>query len=233
MARASTQAAQALEQDSTTSPAVKSRPRTRPRSVASHPAPAHSTRRAATRSAPPAPARSTGRAAPRSARPGPARSARVAPRTARPAEHSTPTARLLKLRAVAPSPAGLLEKLVRGRGWVAFVGVLLAGIVFLNVTVLEVNGSIANVSERATALKRENAELRLQVARLASSERIQAAAVDRGFALPAPGAVTYLRADAEADARRAERALEKRPDALAVVPPPTAGAPATPTTGDR
>lgn len=225
MARASTQAAQALEQDRAPSPAVRSRSRTRPRSVAARPAPARSTRR-------------------------------VVPRTARPAERSTSTARVLKLRAVAPSPAGLLDRLVRGRGWVACVGLLLAGIVFLNVTVLEVNGGIANVSERATSLKRENADLRLRVAKLASSERIQAAAAGRGFSLPAPGAVTYLRAEAESDARHAARALERRPDAIAIAPPPAAAtgdqgsqaaatdaapatatpvadAPATPTTGDR
>ena len=104
----------------------------------------------------------------------------------------------------------MLDRLLRGRAWVACVGLLLAGIVFLNVSLLEVNGGIANVNERATALKRENAALRLEVARLVSSERIERAAVAQGFVMPAPGKVAYVEADAEADPDRAVRALKRR-----------------------
>ena len=124
----------------------------------------------------------------------------------------------------------MLDRLLRGRAWVACIGALLAGIVFLNVSLLEVNGGIASVSERATALKRENAELQLRVAELASSERIQAAAAERGFALPEPAGVTYLEAKPGSDARRAARALERRGEVAQVAPPaPPAGQPATPT----
>ena len=109
----------------------------------------------------------------------------------------------------------------------ACIGVLLAGIVFLNVSLLEVNGGIANVSERSAALKRENAELQLKVAELASSERIQAAAAERGYALPEPAAVTYLQSKGS-DARRAARALERGQLAQApVLAAPAAGSPAT------
>lgn len=104
----------------------------------------------------------------------------------------------------------MLDRLLRGRAWVACVGLLLAGIVFLNVSLLEVNGGIANVNERATALKRQNAALRLEVARLVSSERIERAAVAQGFVMPAPGDVAYVEADAEADPDRAVRALKRR-----------------------
>lgn len=118
--------------------------------------------------------------------------------------------------AARPAAAGLLDRLVRGPGWIALVGVLLAGLVFFNVSLLEVNRGITRHSERAAELRRANAELRLRVAKLASSERIQRAAAARGFVLPAPGEVRYLRADPARDARLAARRIEPPPQAPAV-----------------
>jgi hypothetical protein len=89
--------------------------------------------------------------------------------------------------------------------------VLLAGIVFLNVALLEVNGSIARMDTRAADLARENSALRMRVARLGSSERIQREAAGRGFVAAAPGRVTYLNAG-PGDAVVAARALERWPE---------------------
>ena len=97
----------------------------------------------------------------------------------------------------------MLDALLSGRGWIALIGVLLAGIVFFNVDLLQMNRDIARDAERASTLKRENARLRLDVARRASSERIQEAAAGLGLVLPAPGAVRYLKARPTVDARRA------------------------------
>ena len=121
------------------------------------------------------------------------------------------------------------------------VGALLAGIVFFNVSLLELNAGIARTSERAAALKRQNASLRTQVAELGSSERIQETATARGFVLPSPGDVEYLRADPALDAERAAKTMtEPRPPEPVVEDAPTAvapvaGVPATPvapTTGE-
>jgi cell division protein FtsL len=109
--------------------------------------------------------------------------------------------------AAASSP--LVDRLLRGRAWVAGIGVLLAGIVFFNVALLELNGGIARTEARVAKLKRANAELRLRVADLGSSERIQEAAAMQGFVLPAPGEVTYLRPSPGEDARRAVAALRR------------------------
>ncbi len=109
-----------------------------------------------------------------------------------PARRSRPWLRLLVLALVAS----------------AFIGLLLAGIVFLNVSLLELNGEIARTGEAAAELRRANSELRLEVAELGSAERIQALAHERGFVMPAPGEVTYLEADREADAARAAATLE-------------------------
>jgi cell division protein FtsL len=127
----------------------------------------------------------------------------------------------------------VLDALLAGRGWIVLIGVLLAGIVFFNVDLLQMNRDIARDAERAAALKRENGRLRLDVARLASSERIQEAAARLGLVLPAPGEVRYLEARPGIDARRAARNLSE-PSSLFNVPapalavPPAAAAPTTP-----
>lgn len=104
----------------------------------------------------------------------------------------------------------LLDRLLRGRMWVALLAVLLTGIVFLNVALLEINGSIARLDERSSELGRENAALRMRVARLGSSERIQRAAAARGFVPAQPGQVGYL-VTRPGDASEAARALEQWP----------------------
>lgn len=129
-------------------------------------------------------------------------------------------------RPAAALGTSLLDRLLRGRAWIAFVGVLLVGVVFVNVSLLEMNRGITRATERASALKRENADLRLRVARLASSERIQRAAAERGFVLPAPGDVRYLRADRGADARQAARRIAPPSGGDAPPAQPQAGAPA-------
>jgi cell division protein FtsL len=114
---------------------------------------------------------------------------------------------------------GLLDRLLRGPAYIAVVGILLAGIVFFNVDVLELNHGIASTDKRSGLLKRENAALTLQVAKLGSSERIQRMALGQGLVLPQPGDVRYLRANS-LDAARALRVMTS-PDssgAAAVVP---------------
>lgn len=161
----------------------------------------------------PAPPRGGGQAARRPAQPSPARGVGRASRRRTSARVTEPYA---ARRAGAPvlrlpvrSAGGLLDGLLRGRVWVACVGVLLVGIVFLNVSLLGLNSGIAVTADQAAELRRQNADLRLEVAKLGSSERIQRVAESRGFVMPAPGAVTYLEADPDADGRTAVRALGK------------------------
>src|SRR4051794_37720876 len=71
----------------------------------------------------------------------------------------------------------VLDRLLRGPAYIALIGILLAGIVFFNVDVLELNHGIASTDTRSTQLKRQNAALTLQLAKLGSSERIQTMAL--------------------------------------------------------
>src|SRR5436190_8498389 len=118
--------------------------------------------------------------------------------------------------------ARLLDTLLQGRAWIVLIGVLLTGIVFFNVSLLGLNQGITRNSERAQALQQQNAQLRLQVADLASSERIVNLATRKGMVMPAAGKVTYLRSHPRADARRALALVEApspAPSQAAVTPP--------------
>ena len=125
-----------------------------------------------------------------------------------------------------PRGAAILDAILYGRAWIGLVFVLLAGIVFFNVDLLRMNREIARTEERVGGLKRENARLRTDLARLGSSERIQRVAAERGLVLPAPGEVRYLRADPAVDARRAAARIE-----AGEAPPPAQAAPAPPPAG--
>jgi len=142
-----------------------------------------------------------------------------------------PLARAARARA-----GGVLDALLQGPGWIALIAVLLVGIVFFNVDLLELNRDIAHTADRAARVKRDNARLRLQLARLASTERIQRVAAGRGLELPAPGEVRYVRIHPGADARTAAARIVA-PHSAAAAPvssgtpaPGPADAPGSPTT---
>ena len=124
-----------------------------------------------------------------------------------------------------PRGAAVLDALLRGRTWIALVFVLLAGIVFLNVNLLRINREIAASADKSRAVKLENAQLRTNIARLGSSERIQRVAAQRGLVLPAPGEVRYLKSAPQADARKAAARL-KGGEAAPTQPQPDAQPPA-------
>jgi cell division protein FtsL len=191
-------------------------------------------RAAAATAAPARRATTAGRAAP--ARQQPARR-QPARRPAAPARR--PTRRLsgqtATRRGTAALPLGarLLDALLSGRAWIGLVGVLLAGIVFFNVDLLRMNREITHMADRAAQLKRENADIRGDVAQLASSERIQQAAAELGLVLPAPGEVRYLKSNPMIDARNASKRIIAPDPSTApdpIVPVPTTTTTTTPTT---
>ena len=148
--------------------------------------------------------RSRSAAAPARRRPAPAH--RPRPATA-PASPSRATATGAALRFLEARTSGLLDRLLRGRLWVGCIGGLLAGIVFLNVSLLELNQDIARTSAKAGVLDRQNSALRMQLAGLDSTERIQRIAERRGMLLPEAGNYRYLTPRPGLDGRlAAERA---------------------------
>ena len=132
-------------------------------------------------------------------------------------------------RAARARTGSMLDALLSGRGWIALVFVLLAGIVFFNVDLLQMNRDIARDADRISALKRENARLLVDEARLASSERIQESAAQLGLVLPAPGEVRYLKARPTRDAGQAVKRITE-PNLTYVAPEPVAPEPVVPST---
>jgi cell division protein FtsL len=120
-----------------------------------------------------------------------------------------------------------LDRLLHGPALIGLVFVLLVGIVFSNVALLQKSRQITSDAARVSELKRDNATLRKDVAELGSSERIQQVAAERGLVLPAPDAVRYLRSNPPIDARNAAKRLDED-TAVAAVPtytPPVEPAP--------
>ncbi len=130
----------------------------------------------------------------------------------------------------------MVDRLVRGRIWIGFLGVLLIGLVGLNVSLLKLNAAAGRNAEWAKKLRVENADLQARASRLRSAQRIQDAAGAMGLVMPAAADVHYLNVDTGRDARLAVKRETFTPvwttdDLVSSVPEPTTVAPtlATPT----
>ena len=140
------------------------RPRTRPKpkgTAVARPAPAPARK---------APARAPGRAKPKTKRAVGGQLIPLAGRTA---------------VAVGQLPdSGLVVRMTRGRAWIAVLGVLLAGIVTLNVITLSFAASSGEIDAGITALDQENSILRGRDARLYGTGAMRNAAGALGLAMP-------------------------------------------------
>ncbi len=148
-----------------------------------------------------APARS---AAPARVRPAPLR----APQRARPKPRRAARGNLVPLAAVRTAAtvrhlpdSGLMVRMTRGRAWIGVLGVLLVGIVALNVVTLSFAASAGKIDESIQALEQENALLRNRDAQKSGIERVRNAAVAQGLLMPSADHVRY------ADASRGDVAI--------------------------
>ncbi len=123
----------------------------------------------------------------------------------------------------------VIDRLVRGRAWIPVLGVLLTGIVAMQVSMLKLNASIGRSIERNTALQSQNQQLRASVATLADDQRIERIAAGMGMIMPAPAAVGFLSAQPTGGIGQAVANI-KTPDAatfLASLPAATVTDPLT------
>jgi hypothetical protein len=123
-------------------------------------------------------------------------------------------------RAMRVGDARVLDRLVRGRAWIAIVAAALIGIVFMQVSMLKLNAGVSRAVTAADTLERQNSTLRADISKLDSGERVQGAAANLGMTTRAAGDVHYL------DAARASAAR-----AAASIKPPNPVAPVAPTLG--
>jgi hypothetical protein len=138
----------------------------------------------------------------------------------------------------------LVDGLLRGRVWIWLIGLLLGGIVAMQVSLLKLNAGISRAVTTTATLERQNANLEAEIARLSSGDRVRDAALADGMITPLPGGVEYLRSRGERDATRAARLMQppseqaaaimenggREPGVLAVEPTTTPTEPSAETT---
>ncbi len=147
-------------------------------------------------------------AAPAPVRPGPRR----APRRGRPKPQRASGGQLIPsavgrtATAVTHLPdSGLVVRMTHGRAWIGVLGVLLAGIVALNVITLSFAASTGKLYQSIEALEADNSVLRSRDAQRYGTARIRREAAAQGLQTPSANQVRYLTAapsDVEAAAKR-------------------------------
>ena len=150
-----------------------------------------------------------GRAAPRPLRPVPGPRRVSGPTRTRPAAATTAPGILVGAAGLARTlpDSRALDRLIRGRTWVAVIAVALIGIVAMQVHMLGLNAGIGRAVEKATTLEQQNTALRLEVSRLGSGDRIATEAQQLGLVMPNAGEVRYTDVHAT-DATRAAKSMK-------------------------
>jgi len=80
--------------------------------------------------------------------------------------------------------SSLVVRMTRGRAWIAVLGVLLVGIVALNVATLSFAASAGKIDEQITSLEQENSMLESREAKYFSTARIRNQGAAAGLAMP-------------------------------------------------
>jgi len=119
----------------------------------------------------------------------------------------------------------MVDRLVRGTSWIWLLGVLLIGLVALNVSLLKLNAAAGRNAEWAKKLRVENADLQARVSRLGGGQQIQQAARNLGLVMPTADSVHYLKVNPAVDARRAAKRgsfvpMSSTGDLVSATPPP-------------
>jgi hypothetical protein len=100
--------------------------------------------------------------------------------------------------------SSLMVRMTRGRAWIAVLGVLLAGIVAINVITLSISAAAGHIDRNIQALEEENSLLRGQDAKLSGSSRVRYDASAFGLAAPTDS-VGYIQASRNDVAIAAQR----------------------------
>ena len=101
--------------------------------------------------------------------------------------------------------SGLVVRMTRGRAWIGVLGVLLVGIVALNVATLSFAAAAGQIDEQITALEKENSMLESREAQHFSTARVRNQGAELGLAMPnleEPGVIEYEPSDVATAASR-------------------------------
>jgi cell division protein FtsL len=88
--------------------------------------------------------------------------------------------------------SSLLDRVIRGRIWIPLLGVLLVGIVGMQVENLKLNASLGGAIEQTANLQSRNDWLRDDVAQLSDPQRIEGIAAQHGMLMAPPSVTKFL-----------------------------------------
>jgi hypothetical protein len=108
----------------------------------------------------------------------------------------------------------VVDRLLRGRLCIWVIGVMLGGIVAMQVSLLRMNAGISRGVMSANTLERQNSDLEASITSLTAGDRVRAAAVRDGMVDPPAGDTRFLHARPATDAARAVKRM-KPPSAQA------------------
>jgi hypothetical protein len=101
--------------------------------------------------------------------------------------------------------SGLVVRMTRGRAWIVVLGVLLAGIVALNVLTLSFSAAASRIDQQAVVLDKENSRLGVRDARLYGTGAMRNAAGALGLAMPSSDSIHFTDAGSDDVAVAAQR----------------------------
>jgi hypothetical protein len=162
-----------------------------------------------------APARAPRPKAPTRKKPVAVKAAAAAPARKAPARRRAPSrrpgAQLIPIAAGAASAvrqlpdSSLIVRMTRGRVWIAVLGILLVGIVGINVVTLSLSAAAGHIDRNIQALEQENPLLRSLDAKRSGAARVRHEAAGFGLTAAASNEVTYLQASPKDVATAAQR----------------------------
>ena len=114
--------------------------------------------------------------------------------------------------------SGLVVGISRSRVWIVVLGILLFGIVALNVWGLSLSASTSTMAAEIDELQRNNSVLESRIAQRLSSGRVQKAAAAVGLNAPAADAVRYVEVSSSDAEQAAERLAAGEISILAALP---------------
>lgn len=90
--------------------------------------------------------------------------------------------------------SSLMVRMTRGRAWIGVLGVMLAGIVAINVITLSFSATAGHIDRNITALEEENPLLRARDARLSGSAHVRHEAAALGLSAAATDQIGFVQA---------------------------------------
>ena len=78
----------------------------------------------------------------------------------------------------------VVDGLLRGRAWIWLIGVLLGGIVAMQVSLLKLNTGISRAVTTVATLERQNAAFEADIARASSGDLVRSTATAKGMVTP-------------------------------------------------